>query len=81
MPARENRFSRCCLLTTAANRGLESIHDRMPVIILPQDWEEWFSPVELTAQSFLRITIPYPAEEMSALAAKRGCNFERWSMV
>jgi len=58
---------RCCLLTTAANAMLEPIHDRMPVIVPHEDWDEWFSPGELAAESFLRITTPYEAEEMSAL--------------
>ena len=61
-------LARCCLLTTAANAVLEPIHDRMPLIVSREDWEEWFSPGELAAQSFLRITIPYRAEGMSAVA-------------
>ena len=40
----------------------------MPVIVGRQDWEEWFSPGELAAQSFLRITTPYEAEGMSVVA-------------
>ena len=43
------------------------IHDRMPVIVSREDWEEWFSPGKLAADSFLRITTPYRAEEMSAV--------------
>ena len=59
---------RCCLLTTSGNSVLAPIHDRMPVIVGREDWEEWFSPGELAAQSFLRITTPYEAEEMSVVA-------------
>ncbi len=40
----------------------------MPVIVRREDWEEWFSPGELGDQGFERITTPYSAEEMSALA-------------
>ena len=29
------------ILTTAANRGIAPIHDRMPVVVLPQDHERW----------------------------------------
>ena len=70
-------ISRCCLLTTAANQVLEPIHDRMPVIIPHEDWEEWFSPGELAAESFLRITTPYQGEEMSALAVSSLVNSAR----
>ena len=40
----------------------------MPVIVPRPDWEEWFSPGKLEAQSFLRITAPYRDEEMSVVA-------------
>jgi putative SOS response-associated peptidase YedK len=56
---------RCCLLTTTANSLLGKIHDRMPVIVRREDWEEWFAPGELADRSFLRITTPYGPEEMS----------------
>lgn len=29
------------ILTTAANRGIQPIHDRMPVVIQPQDFSRW----------------------------------------
>jgi putative SOS response-associated peptidase YedK len=58
---------RCCLLTTAANAVLAPIHDRMPVIVRREDWPEWFSPGDLAAGSFLRITTPYAPDEMSML--------------
>ncbi len=62
------QIPRCCLLTTAANSVLEAIHDRMPVIVRRDDWAEWFFQRELADESFQRITAPYLAEEMSALA-------------
>lgn len=31
----------CCLLTTRANQLMEPIHDRMPVILLPDAWDHW----------------------------------------
>jgi putative SOS response-associated peptidase YedK len=60
-------ISRCCLLTTSANSVLSPIHNRMPVIVRPEDWNEWMLPGELEDQSFQRITTPYFAQEMSAL--------------
>ncbi len=39
---RANDMPRCFLLTTAANAVLEPIHDRMPVIVRRNDWEDWF---------------------------------------
>jgi len=31
------------IITTAANRELESIHQRMPVILMPQDYDGWLA--------------------------------------
>ena len=70
-------ISRCCLLTTAANAVLAPIHDRMPVIVPREDWEEWFAPGELAEQSFQRIMTPYAAEAMSVVAVSPLVNSAR----
>ena len=31
----------CCLITTAANRSMAAVHDRMPVVLEPEDWSKW----------------------------------------
>jgi len=31
----------CTIVTTAPNRALEAIHDRMPVILQPEDYDTW----------------------------------------
>ena len=63
----------CTLLTTEANELLASYHDRMPVILRPEDYEVWLdggtSQPELTP--LLR---PYPHEEMVAYAVSRLVN-------
>jgi putative SOS response-associated peptidase YedK len=57
----------CTLLTTEANELLASYHDRMPVILRPEDYELWLDggvgQPELTP--LLR---PYPHEGMVAYA-------------
>ncbi|MEW6300339.1 MAG: SOS response-associated peptidase [Thermodesulfobacteriota bacterium] len=66
-PSGENIHS-CTIITTAPNRLLETIHNRMPVI-LPREQETlWLDrtvedPAVLTA-----VLAPYPAEEMEAYA-------------
>ena len=49
----------------------------MPVIVRREDWEEWFSPGDLADQGFQRITAPYRAAEMSALAVSPLVNSAR----
>ena len=34
----------CAILTTTPNNLLSGIHDRMPVILSPDDYEEWLNP-------------------------------------
>lgn len=56
----------CCILTTPANELMKPIHERMPVIIQPDDYTLWLSrnmhePLELQ-----RMYKPYPPELMVA---------------
>ncbi len=37
-------FETCTILTTQANARLSSLHHRMPVILLPADFESWLNP-------------------------------------
>lgn len=53
------------VLTTDPNEIMEPIHNRMPVILTPKDYQRWLAPGEPThlPTDLLR---PYPAEEMKA---------------
>lgn len=55
----------CTILTTSPNDFMAPIHNRMPVIIEPEDYEMWLDPGPQPdqAQHLLR---PYPAEKMAA---------------
>ena len=33
----------CCVITTQANDTMSPIHDRMPVILEAQDWDDWLN--------------------------------------
>jgi putative SOS response-associated peptidase YedK len=49
------------LITTAPNAVMEPIHDRMPVIIAPEDYATWLDPANESPMELVR---PYPAEHM-----------------
>ncbi len=34
----------CAILTTCANEAVSAIHDRMPVIVKPEDYSTWLAP-------------------------------------
>jgi len=54
----------CALITTDANDLVRPIHDRMPVILEPNDYEKWLDPeVEDTAE-LQELLVPLPAEHM-----------------
>jgi putative SOS response-associated peptidase YedK len=52
----------CTILTTPANALLAGVHDRMPVIIAPQDYARWLDPA---ANEVADLLAPYPAEAMT----------------
>ena len=52
-------------ITTDPNELMASIHNRMPVIVSPKDYQRWLEPGE---PSHLPVDLlrPYPAEDMTA---------------
>ena len=45
---------------------MRPIHDRMPVIVAPQDYAAWLDRAQRDANELTRFVRPYPAERMSA---------------
>ena len=53
------------ILTTDPNSLMEPIHDRMPVILEPRDYDRWLEPGD-PARPPVDLLRPFPAEKMSA---------------
>jgi putative SOS response-associated peptidase YedK len=53
----------CCIITCPANELAGKFHDRMPVIVAPQDYDVWLTGTPEQARALLK---PYPAESMRA---------------
>ena len=53
------------ILTTDPNELMEPIHNRMPVILAPKDYQRWLEPGEPTHLP-VDLLRPYPAKEMKA---------------
>jgi putative SOS response-associated peptidase YedK len=51
------------IMTTTPNALMEPIHNRMPVIVAPQEYERWLDPSTAPPLDLLR---PYSADEMRA---------------
>lgn len=53
------------ILTTDPNELAERVHDRMPVILEPRDYERWMDPAD-SSRPPVDLLRPYPAEKMRA---------------
>jgi len=63
--AEGNMVESCTIITTEPNKLLRDIHDRMPAILHPDQYETWLqnsTPEHLLQQ----LLMPYPAEMMEA---------------
>jgi putative SOS response-associated peptidase YedK len=54
----------CTILTTEANEVLRPVHDRMPVILHPEEYSLWLEAEERQSDLLVELLRPYPAEEM-----------------
>lgn len=53
------------LITQPPNKLMETIHDRMPALLLPEEERHWLDP-ELSPKEALSLIKPYPEEYMRA---------------
>lgn len=66
----------CAIVTTTANPLIATYHDRMPVVLLPEQYDLWLRAGPAAAATLLR---PFPAAEMTARAvAPRYVNSARY---
>ncbi len=56
----------CTILTAEANELVRPIHDRMPVIVAPADYERWLDPGVQSAETVRSLLRPYPSGAMTA---------------
>jgi putative SOS response-associated peptidase YedK len=62
------------ILTTTPNELMATLHNRMPVILHPQDEEEWLSREIDNPHAVEHLLRPYPAEAMEARPVSRAVN-------
>ncbi len=54
----------CTIITTEANAVVKSLHDRMPVILLPDAYALWLDRTVQRPEQLVPLLRPFPAEEM-----------------
>lgn len=56
----------CTILTTDPNKLMKPLHDRMPVILRPEDYAIWLDPAAKPTDALRSLLRPYPADRMNA---------------
>ncbi len=56
----------CTIIVTSGNELMQSIHDRMPVILSPENWDTWLDTTNTNKQGLQILLTQYPADEMAA---------------
>lgn len=64
----------CCIITTKANSFMEPIHDRMPVILNPEQWTLWLSQHECLADKLLPLISTQETKSMHSWPVTRELN-------
>ncbi len=63
-PNSGSELQSCTILTTAPNKLMEPIHNRMPVILPPEDYADWLDPRNYQAELLQAMLRPYEAASM-----------------
>lgn len=61
-----SRILSCSIITITPNKLLESVHNRMPVILPVATYARWLEPGEQDPTILQPLIQPFPADEMSA---------------
>ncbi len=71
---RAEEIRSCTILTTEPNELVGGIHNRMPVILSPEDYELWLDPAVRESDQLLPLLAPYPAGDMETYPVSRRVN-------
>lgn len=64
----------CTIITTEPNALTGQIHNRMPAILPPEDYDAWLQPGEAPAETLLPLLRPYDARHMKAVPVSTRVN-------
>jgi putative SOS response-associated peptidase YedK len=67
----------CAIVTTSPNEELARIHDRMPVILPPEQYDFWLDRRNEDLETLSRLLVGYPSEAMEAVPVSKRVNNAR----
>lgn len=73
----EAMIESCTIIVTAANERTRPIHERMPCILAPEDYEAWLRPALRPASALLPLLKPCPPEWIAFHRVGTGVNNPR----
>jgi len=66
-----------CLITTEPNNLMQTIHDRMPVIVAPEDYGAWLDGANKDVEKLKSLLASYPAQKMEAYPVNKAVSNAR----
>ena len=76
-PPQGEAVESCSIIVTAANALVQPIHDRMPVLLDPEDFGTWLDPDNHDTYTLTGLLRSYPAERMQAVPVSLRVNNPR----
>lgn len=67
----------CTIIVTGANQFMKPLHDRMPVILDPSDYERWLDPDNQDTTNLKALLVPAPEAWLTEWRVNRGLNNPR----
>lgn len=81
MGADGSEIDSCTIMTTEPNELLAEIHNRMPVLLEPEDFDQWLGTgadaTRPELEQLLHLMRPYPSDRLTVLAVSRFVNDPR----
>jgi putative SOS response-associated peptidase YedK len=73
-PEEDTWLKSCTIITTTPNSLMETIHDRMPAILKPGDYDQWLDPAQQGMEAVMPLLAPFDASQMKAFAVSTMVN-------
>lgn len=64
------RLVTCAIVTTTANQVLVPVHDRMPVVLAPTEWDVWLDPDNHDVEALRSVLEPAPDESFERIRVR-----------
>jgi putative SOS response-associated peptidase YedK len=70
----EGRIVSCTIVTTVANEVVRPLHDRMPVVLPDEAWDEWLDPANHDLDDLRALLVPAPDDLLARTPANPAVN-------